>query len=176
MCCGIWFFYYLKTMKKTILIVLSFICIGWGVVQNPLPPSKNTKSWCWHAKGGFKVPCSYNYAETFVDEVPASVEAFSKDDIQLCYWPLLGTWSTFGEFPEEGVWLSPTERVKNVTYRADFKGIASGYTQNGNIYYLKQKIIFGGEVKHSKVLVLIHSQSKKNTATILKLTNIVKDW
>ena len=163
-------------MKKVLLIVLSFICIGWGVVDNPLLPRRQTKSWRWHADGGFQVPSSYNYSETFVDEVPASVEVFSKDDVQLCYWSLLGMWSTIGEFPEEGVWLSPTERVKIVTYRADAKGIVSGYTQNGNIYYLKQKLIFGGEVKHSKVLVLIHPKSKKNTGTILKLTNIVKDW
>ena len=146
------------------------------MTENPLPPKNITKAWRWHSDGGFKYPSSFNRSETFVDEVPASVEVFSNGDTQLCYWSLLGMWSTFGEFPEEGVWLSPTEKVKNVTYRADSKGIASGYTQNGNIYYLKQKIIPGGEVKHSKVLVLIHPQSMKNKNTILTLTNIVKDW
>ena len=161
-------------MKKILIILLSFMCIGWSVAENPLPPKKTTKTWRWHSEGGFKYPSSYNHSETFVDEVPASVEVFSKGDIQLCYWSLLGMWSTLGEFPEEGVWLSPTERVKNVTYRAVSKGIASGYTQNGNIYYLKQKITYGGEVKHSRVLVLIHPQSKKNKVSTL--TNLVKDW
>ncbi len=161
-------------MKKVIIFLLAFICVGWVVADKPLPPKKSTKTWRWHSEGGFKYPSSYHRSETFVNEVPATVEVFSNGDIQLCYWSLLGTWSTYGVFPEEGVWLSPTEKVKNVTYRAQSKGIASGYTQKGNIYYLKQKIIFGGEVKHSKVLVLIHPQSKKNKVS--KLTNIVKDW
>lgn len=161
-------------MKKFLLILLSFICVGWVVAENPLPPKKSSKTWCWHQEGNFKYPCSYNHFETFVEDVPASVEVFSNGEIQLCYWSLLGMWSTFGDFPEEGVWLSPTEKVRNVTYRADSKGIASGYTQNGNIFYLKQKIMSGGEVKHSKVLVLIHPQSAKKKA--LKLTNMVKDW
>lgn len=92
----------------------------------------------------------------------------------MCYWPMLGMWSTFAEFPEEGVWLSPDERVKNVTYRADSKGIVSGYTQNGNIFYLKQKIMSGGEVKHSKVLVLINPPAMKNK--VVSLTNEVANW
>ena len=119
-------------------------------------------------------PCSYNHSEIFVDDVPASVEVFSQGDIRLCYWSMLGMWSTLGDFPEEGVWLSPTEKVKNVTYRAFSKGIASGYTQNGNIYYLKQKITSGGEVNHSRVLVLIYPPFEQKKVS--KLINIVKDW
>ncbi len=161
-------------MKKLIIIVLSFICMGWTVAETPLPPKKVSKAWRYHAAGGFNYPSLYKHSETFVDDVPASVEVFSNGDIQLCYWSLLGTWSTFGEFPEEGVWLSPTERVKNVTYRAQSKGVVSGYTQNGKIYYLQQKIIFGGEVKHSKVLVLIYPKSAKSRVS--SLINIVKDW
>lgn len=161
-------------MKKILFVLMAFVCMGWGVVNEPLPPKKSSKAWSWHAEGRFKYPSSYQRSEIFVGEVPASVEVFSNRDIELCYWSMLGMWSTFGDFPEEGVWLSPTERVKNVTYRAASKGIASGYTQNGNIYYLKQKIVPGGEVKHSKVLVLIHPVEMKNKVS--KLTNIVKDW
>ena len=161
-------------MKKIIFLLLSLICLGWGIAEKPLPPKKVSKAWKWHANGGFRYPSSYRYSETFVEDVPANVEVFSNGDTQLCYWPLLGMWSTFADFPEEGVWLSPTERVKNVTYRAESKGIASGYTQNGKIFYLKQKITYGEEVKHSKVLVLIHPKSKKNKVSTL--TNMVKDW
>ncbi len=39
---------------------------------------------------------------------------------------------------------------------------------------LKQKMIPGGEVKHSKVLVLIHPKSMKNKMS--SLVNVVKDW
>ena len=161
-------------MKKYLFIALAFICMGWGVVEPPLLPKKVSKTWRWHSEGKFKVPNSYSHSEVFVDEVPASVEVFSKGDVQLCYWSLLGTWSTIGEFPEEGVWLSPTERVKNVTYRAKSKLIISGYTQNGNIYYLQQKITFGGEVKHSRMLVLIYPPSMKSK--VLSLVNVVKEW
>ncbi|MBR6981191.1 MAG: hypothetical protein IKH88_15335 [Prevotella sp.] len=160
-------------MKKYMIILLSIICMGWVVAEKPLPPKKLSKGWRWHTEGKFKYPSTYTRTETFVEDVPATVEVFSKGNIQLCYWSLLGTWSTIGEFPEEGVWLSPTEKVRNVTYRASSKGIASGYTQKGNIFYLKQKIT-GGEVRHSKVLVLIHPQSEKNKVS--KLTNLVKDW
>ena len=110
----------------------------------------------------------------WVDDVPGYVEIFSDGKILLCYWPLLGMWSTFADFPEEGVWLSPTEKVKNVTDRAGSKLIVSGYTQNGNIFYLNQKIMSGGEVSHSKVLVLIYPKSEENKVSTL--INIVKDW
>ena len=70
--------------------------------------------------------------------------------------------------------LSPTEIVKNITYRSDSKGIASGYTQNGNIYYLKQKMMPGTDVVHSKVLVLIYPPSEQKKVSTL--INIVKDW
>ena len=133
-----------------------------------------TDNWHLHSDGAFKYPKSFSHEETFVEEVPASVEVYSQGDVQLCYWPMLGMWSTFAEFPEEGVWLSPTERVKDVTYRAESKFIVSGYTQNGNVFYLKQKIISGGEVRHSKVLVLINPPSMKDKVTAL--TNEVANW
>ena len=130
--------------------------------------------WQLHPDGDFKYPKSFSCTKTFVEEVPADVEVFSDGDIQLCYWPMLGAWSTYGDFPEEGVFLSPTEQVKDVTYRAESKGIASGHTQNGNIYYLKQKMISGGEVSHSKVLVLINPPALKDEVSVL--TNEVANW
>ena len=138
------------------------------------PPYNLPKEWKWNPDGAFKYPKSFNHEEIFVEDAPANVEVYLMGDIQLCYWPLLGMWSTFAEFPEKGVWLSPTERVKNVTYRADSKGVISGYTQNGNIFYLKQKIMRGGEVNHSKVLVLINPPAMKDKVTTL--TNEVANW
>lgn len=138
------------------------------------PPNNLPKEWKWNSDGAFKYPKSFSHEEIFVEDAPASVEVYSLGDVQLCYWPMLGMWSTFAEFPEEGVWLSPDERVKNVTYRADSKGIVSGYTQKGSIFYLKQKIMSGGEVRHSKVLVLINPPSMKEKVTTL--TNEVTNW
>ena len=82
-----------------------------------------------------------------------------------------------GKFDLSGILMEAvvtTERVKNVTYRAETRGIASGYTQKGNIFYLKQKIFSGGEVNHSDVLVLIHPPSLKNK--VLALTKKVEKW
>ena len=159
-------------MKK-IIFLLAFVCLG-SIISPKLCAQNLSNSWSWHSVGRFKYPSTYKQTESFVEDVPASVEVFSYGKNQLCFWSLLGMWSTHVDFPREGEWLSPTERVKNVTYRAKSKLIVSGYTQNGNIYYLKQKITSGGEVNHSKVLVLIYPQSeKKNVSTLL---NIVKDW
>ena len=159
-------------MKK-IIFLLAFVCLGL-IISPQLYAQNLSKSWRWHSDGGFKYPSSYKQTESFVEDVPANVEVFSNGKIKLCYWPLLGMWSTHVDYPREGDWLSPTERVKNVTYRAKSKLIVSGYTQNGNIYYLKHKITPGGEVNHSKVLVLIYPQSEKNNVSTL--LNIVKDW
>ena len=64
-------------MKKYLFIVLAFICMGWGVMETPLPPKKASKTWRWHANGSFRYPSSYLRSEVFVDDVPASVEVFS---------------------------------------------------------------------------------------------------
>ena len=136
--------------------------------------AQESRTWEWHSDGAFKYPGSFSHTKLFVDDVPGMVEVFSKENIQLCFWPLLGYWSTEAVFPEKGVWLSPKERVGSVTYRAKSQDIVSGYTQDGNIYYLKQKILFGGEVKHSSVLVLIYPPSEQNNVS--ELINVVKDW
>lgn len=132
------------------------------------------KSWNWHFDGNFKYPSNYHCSKTYVDDVPAEVEVISKGKIQLCYWSMLGMWSTHIDFPEEGVWLSPTEKVKDIMYRSESNRIASGYTQNGYVYYLKQKIMPGAGADHSKVLVLIYPQSERKKVSAL--IKIVKDW
>ena len=156
-----------KLMFGVIIVMALLILVGvsWG---NPIKKEnvldENDTSWSWHVDGGFKYPSAYKRSKLFVDDVPAYVEVFSDGKIQLCYWPLLGMWSTQIDFPEEGVWLSPTDSM----------GIASGYTQNGNIYYLKQKMMPGTDVVHSKVLVLIYPPSEQKKVS--SLINVVKDW
>ena len=163
-----------------VMAVLVLVGVSWDKptkkenVQDENVYELKDKSWSWHIDGEFKYPSTYKRSKLWIDDVPAFVEVFSGGKIQLCFWPLLGAWSTQIDFPEEGVWLSPTEKVKNITYRADSKGIASGYTQNGNIYYLKQKMMPGADVVHSKVLVLIYPPSEQKKVS--SLINIVKDW
>lgn len=130
-------------------------------------------SWIEHNEG-FQYPDFFEQHQVFLDEIPADVEIYNYDSIELCYWPSLGVWSVADEFPSEGLYLSPTETVKNVTYRAESKGIASGYTNSGKIYYLKQKIMHGEGVDHSKFLVLINPTEYNKS--VEKLTNMVAKW
>ena len=130
-------------------------------------------SWIKHSDG-FQYPEFFEQHQVFLDEIPADVEIYNYDSIELCYWPSLGVWSVADEFPSEGLYLSPTETVKNVTYRAESKGIASGYTNSGKIYYLKQKIMHGEGVDHSKFLVLINPTEYNKS--VEKITNMVAKW
>lgn len=130
-------------------------------------------NWIKH-DDGFQFPDFFEQHQVFLDEIPADVEVYTYDSVELCYWPSLGVWSVADEFPSEGLYLSPTETVKNVTYRAESKGIASGYTNSGKIYYLKQKIMHGEGVDHSKFLVLINPTEYNKSVEIL--TNMVSKW
>ncbi len=130
-------------------------------------------NWIKHSDG-FQYPEFFEQHQVFLDEIPADVEIYNYDSIELCYWPSLGVWSVADEFPSEGLYLSPTETVKNVTYRAESKGIASGYTNSGKIYYLKQKIMHGEGVDHSKFLVLINPTEYNKS--VEKITNMVAKW
>ena len=123
---------------------------------------------------GFKYPNFFKHHWASLEEIPADVEIYTYGSVDLCYWPSLGVWSVADEFPSEGLYLSPTETVKNVTYRADSKGIASGYTNSGKIYYLKQKIMHGEGVDHSKFLVLINPPEYNKA--VEKITNMVAKW
>lgn len=122
----------------------------------------------------FQYPAFFKHHQVFLDEIPADVEIYTYDSIELCYWPSLGVWSVADEFPSHGLYLSPTETVKNITYRAESKGIASGYTNSGKIYYLKQKIMHGEGVDHSKFLVLINPPEYNKA--VEKITNMIAKW
>lgn len=130
-------------------------------------------NWIKH-DDGFHYPAFFKYHKVFLDEIPADVEIYTYDSIELCYWPSLGVWSVADEFPSQGLYLSPTETVKNITYRAESKGIASGYTNSGKIYYLKQKIMHGEGVDHSKFLVLINTPEYNKA--VEKITNMIVKW
>ena len=144
--------------------------------NNPLSDFENLINNCnWIKHGdGFQYPDFFEHHQVFLDEIPADVEVYTYDSVELCYWPLLGVWSVTDEFPSQGLYLSPTETVKNITYRAESKGIASGYTNSGKIYYLKQKIMHGEGVDHSKFLVLINPPEYNKA--VEKITNMIATW
>ncbi len=130
--------------------------------------------WYRHSSGdySFNYPDFMKYDTYFVEDAPGSVEVFSWEDVELAYWPLLGYWAV--DFAEEGNFVTKSTTISNVTYKAISKGIYSGYTSDGRIYYLKTKVLEGGEVPHATVLALIYPQELKPYMD--ELTKIVLRW
>lgn len=122
---------------------------------------------------GFSLPDFMNApTETFVEDVPASVITYKYDDVELCYWPLLGNWAV-RDFPSEDCYVSSEATIRDITYKQESKGIYSGYTTDGRIYYLKIKVM-DDEVEHLKVLALIYPKAKQDSAD--KLIKSVQSW
>lgn len=122
---------------------------------------------------GFSLPDFMNTpTETFVEDVPASVITYKYDDVELCYWPLLGNWAV-RDFPSEGCYVSSEATIRDITYKQESKGIYSGYTTDGRIYYLKIKVM-DDEVQHLKVLALIYPKAKQDSAD--NLIKSVQSW
>lgn len=131
-------------------------------------------NWIDSEEGGFRYPDFFKHSETFVDDVPGSVTVYNYEPIELCYWPMLGVWSTEPDFASDGLIISPTEKVKNVTYKVESKGIASGYTHSGKIYYLKRRIMSGGLVDHGKILVVINPPEYNKS--VESITKMIAKW
>ena len=131
-------------------------------------------NWIDSEEGGFRYPDFFKHSETFVEEVPGSVTVYNYESIVLCYWPMLGAWSTEPDFVSDGLVISPTEKVKNVTYKVESKGIASGYTHSGKIYYLKRRIMSGGLVDHGKILVVINPPEYNKS--VESITKMIAKW
>lgn len=132
-------------------------------------------SWLRNTSGtyNFNYPDFMSLSSYFMDDVPANVEVYSWQTVQLAYWPLLGAWAV-DSFVESGNWISNNAQISNVTYKLERKGIYSGYTTDGRIYYLKIKILDGGEVPHATVLALIYTEDFRDHMD--ELTNIVLQW
>lgn len=130
--------------------------------------------WYRHSSGdySFKYPDFMEYTTYFVGDVPGDVEVFSWEDVELAYWPLLGYWAV--DIAEKGNYITQSTTISNVTYKAESKGIYSGYTSDGRIYYLKTKVLDGGEVPHVTVLALIYPKEFKGHMD--ELTEIVMRW
>jgi len=131
-------------------------------------------NWIDSEEGGFRYPDFFKHSESFVEEVPGSVTVYNYEPIVLCYWPMLGAWSTELDFVSDGLVISPTEKVKNVTYKVESKGIASGYTHSGKIYYLKRRIMSGGLVDHGKILVVINPPEYNKS--VESITKMIAKW
>ena len=135
----------------------------------------NACSWLRNTSGtyNFMYPDFMNSSSHFMDDVPGDVEVYSWQSVQLAYWPLLGYWAV-DSFADTGNWVSYNSKVSNVTYKSERLGIYSGYTNDGRIYYLKTKVLNGGDVPHATVLALIYPPEFKEY--IKELTEVVRTW
>lgn len=123
---------------------------------------------------GFSLPDFMNTpTETYVEDVPAEVITYKYDDVELCYWPLLGNWA-LREFPSEGCYVSSEATIRDITYKQESKGIYSGYTSDGRIYYLKIKVTDNEEIQHLIVLALIYPKAQQDAAN--KIIKSVQSW
>ena len=130
----------------------------------------NNCNWIKHGDG-FQYPDFFRYYKASIEDT-YTVEIYAYESVELCYCSYFGARLEL-EFLNEGSYISPTEKAKNITYIAKSKVIASGYTQSGKIYYLKQKN-YGEEILHTKFLVLINPPEYKNA--VEKLTNMIAKW
>ena len=108
----------------------------------------------------------------FCEDTPGDVVVHSWGKVELCHWPLLGYFGL--ELAGTDCLISNNTKARNITYKEDNLNIYSGYTTDNRIYYMKAKGLYGGDVPHATVLVLIYPQEFQNH--MQKLTDIVRRW
>lgn len=133
----------------------------------------NNATW-YSSDYGFKIPDFMTPStDIFVENVPASFQRWTYDDICVSCWPYLGSWA-ISDYPTPNQYLTEDVLIKSVTYQSGSKTIFSGYTNDGRIWYMKKKLISGRAVDNIKSLVLIYPKSKQ--AEIKSMIDVVKGW
>lgn len=129
----------------------------------------------WYDTGyGFILPNIMTPStEIWVDEAPGSVYRWTYEDICISCWPMLGAWAVT-DYPDVGSYLTEDVNVSRVTYSNSDGTILSGYTYDDRIWYMKKRLLDGGEVVHAKVLVLIYPKAMQ--PDVEKLIEIVQRW
>ena len=124
---------------------------------------------------GFSYPSFMTRSERAITDVPATVNTYTWKKVELGYWPLIGTWAVSNDnFPVKGNYLTEDDFVEDVTYKAEEKGIFSGHTDDGRIFYMKKKINRGGEVNHVAVLVVVYPE--ENQSDVQRFIEMIKEW
>ena len=124
---------------------------------------------------GFSYPSFMTRSERAITDVPATVNTYTWKRLELGYWPLIGSWAVSNDnFPVKGNYLTEDDFVEDVTYKAEEKGIFSGHTDDGRIFYMKKKINRAGEVNHVAVLVIVYPE--ENQADVQRFIEMIKEW
>ena len=122
----------------------------------------------WKKSGlGFTYPSFFVAREVYDDDIPALYYTYSWRKVMLGYCSL-GAWAVVDDnFPNEGQQLIDKVKMKKITYKPRGKGVFSGLTNDGRIFYLKCKPTEGGMVTHLEVLALIYPKSYQKGADVL---------
>lgn len=122
----------------------------------------------WKKSGlGFTYPSFFVAREVFDDDIPALYYTYSWRKVMLGYCSL-GAWAVVDDnFPNEGQQLIDKVKMKKITYYPRGKGVFSGFTNDGRIFYAKCKPTEGGMVTHLEVLALIYPKSYQKGADVL---------
>ena len=122
----------------------------------------------WKKSGfGFTYPSFFVAREVFDDDIPTLYNTYSWRKVMLGYC-LLGAWAVIDDnFPNEGQQLINKVKMKKITYYPRGKGVFSGFTNDGRIFYAKCKPTEGGMVTHLEVLALIYPKSYQKSVDVL---------
>ena len=124
---------------------------------------------------GFSYPSFMTRSERAITDVPATVNTYTWKKLELGYWPLIGSWAVSNDnFPVKGNYLTEDDFVEDITYQAEDKGIFSGHTDDGRIFYLKKKSNREGEVNHVAVLVIVYPE--ENQTDVQRFIEMIKEW
>ena len=122
----------------------------------------------WKKSGlGFTYPSFFVAREVYDDDIPALYYTYSWRKVMLGYCSL-GAWAVVDDnFPNEGQQLINKVKMKKITYYPRGKGVFSGFTNDGRIFYAKCKPTEGGMVTHLEVLALIYPKSYQKSVDVL---------
>lgn len=127
------------------------------------------------ADGGYRYPTFMRRSEKLVTDIPATVKSYTWQQVDFCYWPLIGSWAIDNKsFPAKGCYVTALDEVEDITYRQEDKGIYSGHTIEGRIFYLKKKITRGDAVDHVTVLAVVYPEDQQTE--VKPFIDLILNW
>ena len=109
---------------------------------------------------GFRCMANMIKKEIFEENVPTIFYVYVNSVSELSY-STMGAWAVM-DFPAVEQYIAPGTTIANITYKNVKKHIYSGYASDGRIFYLKTRVLDGGEVNHLAVLCLLYEKNAEN--------------
>ena len=109
---------------------------------------------------GFRCMANMICKEIFEDNVPTTFYVYVNAASELSY-SVMGAWAVM-DFPAVEQYIALGTTIANITYKNVKKHIYSGYASDGRIFYLKTRVLEGGEVDHLAVLCLLYDRNAEN--------------